>query len=192
MSMQHFLIPFCAFFCLCRVAAQTSIGFETGFGGRWAADNTLGATVRSTEDFYESSIKARSLGQGSLFGIQISHALNSAFALELGISYFYGTPQRRHLYTPEPTAEISSRATLFRLTPSLKWTVAGQEHFQYFCRVGGGIGVGSRKGYAKKMIAAELDISINTVKTHLKRVYEKMQVRSAPEAVAKAIRERWV
>lgn len=100
MSMQHFLIPFCAFFCLCRVAAQTSIGFETGFGGRWAADNTLGATVRSTEDFYESSIKARSLGQGSLFGIQISHALNSAFALELGISYFYGTPQRRHLYTP--------------------------------------------------------------------------------------------
>jgi DNA-binding NarL/FixJ family response regulator len=48
------------------------------------------------------------------------------------------------------------------------------------------------KGHSKKMIAAELDISINTVKTHLKRVYEKMQVRSAPEAVAKAIRERWV
>lgn len=48
------------------------------------------------------------------------------------------------------------------------------------------------KGHSKKMIAAELDISINTVKTHLKKVYEKMQVRSAPEAVAKAIREQWV
>ncbi len=48
------------------------------------------------------------------------------------------------------------------------------------------------KGHSYKMIAAELGISINTVKTHLKRIYEKMQVHSAPEAVARAIRERWV
>jgi DNA-binding NarL/FixJ family response regulator len=48
------------------------------------------------------------------------------------------------------------------------------------------------QGHSYKMIAAELDISINTVKSHLKRIYEKMQVHSAPEAVSKAIREKWV
>ncbi len=48
------------------------------------------------------------------------------------------------------------------------------------------------KGHSYKMIGAELDISINTVKSHLKRIYEKMQVHSAPEAVSKAIREKWV
>jgi DNA-binding NarL/FixJ family response regulator len=48
------------------------------------------------------------------------------------------------------------------------------------------------KGHSYKMIGAEQGISINTVKSHLKRIYEKMQVHSAPEAVARAIRERWV
>lgn len=48
------------------------------------------------------------------------------------------------------------------------------------------------RGHSYKMIAAELNISINTVKSHLKKIYEKMQVHSAPEAVARAIRERWV
>lgn len=48
------------------------------------------------------------------------------------------------------------------------------------------------KGYSYKMAAAELDISINTVKSHLKKIYQKLQVHSAPEAVSKAILERWV
>lgn len=48
------------------------------------------------------------------------------------------------------------------------------------------------KGNSYKMIGSELDISIQTVKTHIKNVYEKLHVHSQSEAVAKAIRERLV
>lgn len=40
------------------------------------------------------------------------------------------------------------------------------------------------KGYANKEIAHHLDVSIETVRTHLKHIYEKMHVRSRAEAVA--------
>lgn len=48
------------------------------------------------------------------------------------------------------------------------------------------------KGNSYKLVAAELSISIQTVKTHIKNVYEKLHVHSQSEAVAKAIRERLV
>jgi DNA-binding NarL/FixJ family response regulator len=48
------------------------------------------------------------------------------------------------------------------------------------------------KGNSYKLVAAELAISIQTVKTHIKKVYEKLHVHSQSEAVAKAIRERLV
>jgi len=37
-----------------------------------------------------------------------------------------------------------------------------------------------------------LGISVDTVRTHIRRIYGKLQVHSAPEAVARAIRERMV
>lgn len=43
------------------------------------------------------------------------------------------------------------------------------------------------KGFSYKMIAAELNISIDTVRFHIKKIYEKLQVHSATEAVSKAI-----
>lgn len=46
------------------------------------------------------------------------------------------------------------------------------------------------KGYSYKMIAAELNISIETVRTHIKRIYEKLHVHSANEAFAKIFPER--
>ena len=46
------------------------------------------------------------------------------------------------------------------------------------------------KGNSYKMIAADLFISIDTVRTHIKRIYEKLQVHSQTEAIAKAMNEK--
>lgn len=43
-------------------------------------------------------------------------------------------------------------------------------------------------GYSYKMIAAELFIAIDTVRSHIKKIYEKLQVNSKSEAVAKAFK----
>lgn len=48
------------------------------------------------------------------------------------------------------------------------------------------------QGNSFKMIAAELSISIDTVRTHIKRIYDKLHVRSQIEAVSKAINEKLV
>ena len=45
-------------------------------------------------------------------------------------------------------------------------------------------------GHTKKSAAAEIGVSVNTVSFHLKRVYEKLQVHSKSEAVAKALKNR--
>ncbi|NJL76375.1 MAG: response regulator transcription factor [Saprospiraceae bacterium] len=42
------------------------------------------------------------------------------------------------------------------------------------------------KGNSYKMVAADLGISFETVRTHVKRIYEKLHVHSVAEAVAKA------
>jgi DNA-binding NarL/FixJ family response regulator len=48
------------------------------------------------------------------------------------------------------------------------------------------------KGYSYKMIAAEMFIAIDTVRSHIKKIYEKLHVNSKSEAVAKAFRDRIV
>jgi DNA-binding NarL/FixJ family response regulator len=45
------------------------------------------------------------------------------------------------------------------------------------------------KGYSYKMIAAELNISFSTVNTHVNRIYQKLHVHSATEAVALAMKK---
>ncbi len=47
-------------------------------------------------------------------------------------------------------------------------------------------------GNSYKLIAAGLHISINTVRQYIRKVYEKLQVHSMNEAVAKAIQEKIV
>lgn len=44
------------------------------------------------------------------------------------------------------------------------------------------------EGLSYKMIAHRLRISFETVRTHMKRIYEKLQVHSNTEAVAKALK----
>lgn len=46
------------------------------------------------------------------------------------------------------------------------------------------------KGMSYKMIADACSLSVHTVHWHLKNIYEKLHVNSAPEAVAKAIEQR--
>ncbi|HEY6503349.1 MAG TPA: response regulator transcription factor [Chitinophagaceae bacterium] len=48
------------------------------------------------------------------------------------------------------------------------------------------------KGNSYKMIASELGIAFETVRSYIKKIYEKLQVHSATEAVSKAINEKLV
>jgi DNA-binding NarL/FixJ family response regulator len=47
---------------------------------------------------------------------------------------------------------------------------------------------GIARGKRVKEVAAELDLSVTTVQTYLRRIYEKLQVHSQAEAVAKFLR----
>lgn len=47
-------------------------------------------------------------------------------------------------------------------------------------------------GYSYKMIASEMFIAIDTVRSHIKKIYEKLHVNSKSEAVAKAFKNKIV
>jgi DNA-binding NarL/FixJ family response regulator len=47
-------------------------------------------------------------------------------------------------------------------------------------------------GHNYKTAAAELKVSVNTVSFHVRKVYDKLQVHSRSDAVAKALRNRLV
>ena len=47
-------------------------------------------------------------------------------------------------------------------------------------------------GYSYKMIASEMYIAIDTVRSHIKKIYEKLHVNSKSEAVAKAFKDKIV
>ena len=48
------------------------------------------------------------------------------------------------------------------------------------------------KGNSYKMIASETNLAFETIRSYIKKIYEKLQVHSATEAVSKAINERLV
>jgi DNA-binding NarL/FixJ family response regulator len=48
------------------------------------------------------------------------------------------------------------------------------------------------EGHSYKTAAAKLDVSVKTISFHLQKIYEKLQVHSKSEAVAKALRNRLI
>jgi DNA-binding NarL/FixJ family response regulator len=48
------------------------------------------------------------------------------------------------------------------------------------------------KGNSYKLIGVDLKLSIDTVRTHIKNIYQKLHVHSQTEAVSKAINEKLV
>ncbi len=48
------------------------------------------------------------------------------------------------------------------------------------------------KGNSYKMIGSELNIAIDTVRFHIKKIYDKLHVHSATEAVSKALKNKIV
>jgi len=48
------------------------------------------------------------------------------------------------------------------------------------------------EGYSYKMIANEMFIAIDTVRSHIKKIYEKLHVNSKSEAVAKAFKDKLI
>lgn len=48
------------------------------------------------------------------------------------------------------------------------------------------------KGFSYKMIADQLNITLETVRTHIKKIYKKLQVNSATEAAYKAVHEKLI
>ena len=47
-------------------------------------------------------------------------------------------------------------------------------------------------GYSYKMIAAQINVSIDTVRFHIKKIYDKLHVHSATEAVSKALKNKLI
>ena len=48
------------------------------------------------------------------------------------------------------------------------------------------------EGHNYKSAAVELRVTVHTISFHLRHIYEKLQVHSKSEAVAKALRDRLV
>jgi DNA-binding NarL/FixJ family response regulator len=47
-------------------------------------------------------------------------------------------------------------------------------------------------GSSYREAAVELEVTINTVRTHIRSIYEKLHVHTRSEAVAKAMRSGWI
>jgi DNA-binding NarL/FixJ family response regulator len=48
------------------------------------------------------------------------------------------------------------------------------------------------RGLSYKLVARDLEIGVETVRSHIRSIYRKLQVHTATEAVARAVRERLV
>ena len=92
--------------------------------------------------------------------------------------YTGGTPM-----TPEIAKKVLGHFSKQPLKNEAHYNLTDREKDILFCLT---------QGYSYKMIASQLQISIDTVRFYIKQTYLKLQVNSAPEAIAKALREHIV
>jgi DNA-binding NarL/FixJ family response regulator len=92
--------------------------------------------------------------------------------------YTGGTPM-----TPEIAKKVLGHFSKQPLKNKEHYNLTDREKDILFCLT---------QGCSYKMIAAQLQISIDTVRFYIKQTYLKLQVNSAPEAIAKALREHIV
>jgi len=85
------------------------------------------------------------------------------------------------------TSEIAKKVLIHFSRPPVKaekkYDLSARQKDILFCLT---------QGYSYKMIAEQLQLSIDTVRFYIKQIYLKLQVNSAPEAVSKALREHIV
>ena len=86
-----------------------------------------------------------------------------------------GTPM-----TPEIAKKVISHFSKQSLKSEDHYNLTAREKDILFCLT---------QGYSYKMIAAQLKLSIDTIRFYIKQTYLKLHVNSAPEAVSKALRE---
>jgi DNA-binding NarL/FixJ family response regulator len=114
-------------------------------------------------------------------GYILKNHLNTKLVDAIKELQFGGSPMspsiaRKVLNKLQQTPEIKPAATPdYQLTPREKEVLS--------CLV---------NGLSYKMIGAELHISYETVRSHVKKIYEKLHVASLTEVVAKAIHQRIV
>ena len=82
-----------------------------------------------------------------------------------------------------PTVARMVIASMQKPTPSNPYQLTPRE---------GEILTSLSQGNSYKLIASQLSISLDTVRTHIKKVYEKLHVHSQTEAVSKALQEKLV
>ena len=85
--------------------------------------------------------------------------------------------------TPEIAKKVLSHFSAQPLKSKDNYRLTEREKDILFCLT---------QGYSYKMISTQLQISIDTVRFYIKQIYLKLQVNSAPEAIAKALREHIV
>lgn len=85
--------------------------------------------------------------------------------------------------TPEIAKKVLGYFSKQQLKTESNYNLTKREKDILFCLT---------QGYSYKMIAVQLDISIDTVRFYIKQIYLKLQVNSAPEAIAKALKEHIV
>ena len=89
-----------------------------------------------------------------------------------------GTPM-----TPEIAKKVLSHFSTQPLTNKENYHLTKREKDILFCLT---------QGFSYKMISTQLELSIDTVRFYIKQIYLKLQVNSAPEAIAKALRNHIV